>query len=167
MNYCLGAGPRRSRLRPTEATRRASGRRIAGPSPDAYANPASGQDDDTELRPRLTARKDKPVHVAPMSLDQPSGARATARHFAGRRGVATVRACPPPDAHKRKVVVVAKKVLTPNGGRRVLAQQVATSGSEPRTPVTQMACSSTRPRTRWTPDSSSSAAITTPCIFGS
>lgn len=103
---------------------------MTGPSFDEpRIDPASGQERDTvELRPPLTARDEAPLRAdlpSRLSDRQSHSPRTTARHFAGRRAIATVRTSSLPDAHRRRVVVTARKVLTPQGGRRLLLRHVA------------------------------------------
>lgn len=97
------------------------------PFDESRIDPPAQRDEENGLRPRLAARKEAPTRIVPGFKPQlpKAASRAAARHFAGRAGVPSVRACRPPDAQKRRVAVVAKTIPTPNGGRRVLAQQVA------------------------------------------
>lgn len=90
--------------------------------------PVSGRDGERiELRPQLTARKETPREIGQARLPQTPSAlpRAAARRFSGREGAPAVRAWPEPDAGKRRVTVITRKVLTPHGGRRVLMEHLA------------------------------------------
>ncbi len=95
----------------------------------AHDSPSDRDVDAVELRPRLTARRESPPRIR-MALEGPgalssASPRATARHFAARRGVPAVRSFRTPDIHRRKVIVTARKVLTPQGARRLLLRHVA------------------------------------------
>lgn len=80
-----------------------------------------------ELRPQLTARRETPPEIGRARLSRSPSALpgAAARRFSGREGAPAVRAWPGPDADKRKVTVITRKILTPHGGRRVLMKNLA------------------------------------------
>lgn len=79
-----------------------------------------------ELRPRLAARRESPPMAPAPLFRAPSPLRRTAaRPFGGNSSVSSVRTCPGPEVHRRNVIVVARKVLTPQGARRILLWQAA------------------------------------------